>query len=115
MQLHLAGIVTDLPIHHSSEGEIRNLVNASETLLHKLLRELNNQPPKLVTVARSTEDEYTPCNQVEMIQDSVTMAIKHVYHRRDTSCVTVKYHYLTRTHKHWVYESPSDICDCTYL
>ena len=91
--------MTDLPIHRSSEGEITNLVKATETLLYKLLREFNKEPPKIVTVARSMEDEYTPCNQVEMIQDSVTMAIKHVYHCCDGACVMVKYHYLTTTRK----------------
>ena len=113
MQLHLAGIVTDLPVHQSSEEEIAGLVNMAETLLTKL--SLRQRPPGIVTIARSTEDEYTPANQVELIQDSVTTVMKRVYHRHDLACVTLKYHYLTRTRKDWVYEPPAEICDCTYL
>lgn len=119
MQLHMAGIVTDLPIHHSSDEEIQQLLDATELLLGRLLKNFSQELPKLVTVARSTDDNYTPANQVEFIQDSVTTAIRRVYHQScDRTHVSIQYHYLTSaanySHK-WTYESPADICDCTYL
>ena len=110
----MAGIVTDLPVHHSSEEEIHSLVNITKTLLVKLLKDFHQRPPRIITVARSTEDEYTPANQVELIQDSVTMAMKHVYHQQGNAYVDVKYQYLKYSRR-WVYETPSEICDCTYL
>ena len=117
-QLHMAGIVTDLPIHQSSEKEIHELVENVKTLMIKLLKNFNRDPPRIVTIARSAEDEYTPANQIELIQDSVTMAMKHAYQCDSTCVVMIKYRYLTRMPKcghKWVYETPADICDCTYL
>ena len=118
-QLHMAGMVTDLPVHQSSEEEIQELVDATKHLLVILLKNFNQGLPRIITVARSTDDEYTPANQVEFIQDNVTTAIKHVYHQScDKTCVTIQYHYLTTVPKYshkWMYESPADICDCTYL
>ena len=115
----MAGMVTDLPIHKSSEEEILQLVDTTEQLLLLLLKNFAQGLPKIITVARSTDDEYTPANQVEFIQDSVTTAMKHVYHKScDRTCVTIQYHYLTTVAKYshrWMYESPADICDCTYL
>ena len=115
----MAGMVTDLPIHQSSEEEIQELVDTTKQLLVLLLKNLTQGLPKIITVARSTDDEYTPANQVEFIQDSVTMAIRHVYHQScDKTCVTIQYHYLTTLAKYghkWTYESPVGICDCTYL
>ena len=115
----MAGMVTDLPVHQSSEEEIHELVDVTKQLLATLLKNFSQVLPRIITVARSTDDEYTPANQVELIQDSVTMALKHVYHQsHDNTCVTIKYHYLTSVAKYshkWVYESPADICDCTYL
>lgn len=105
-------------MHLSSEKEIRELVETTTSILLILLKKFRQRLPRVVTIARSTEDEYTPTNQVELIQDSVTMAIKRVYHYRDNTCVTLKYDYMTRSSKNshnWVYETPADICDCTYL
>ena len=119
LQLHMAGMVTDLPIHHSSEEEIQELVDTTKLLLVILLKKFTQGLPRIITVARSTDDEYTPANQVEFIQDNVTTAIRHVYHQsQDKTCVTIQYHYLTTLAKYghkWMYESPADICDCTYL
>jgi hypothetical protein len=117
----MAGMVTDLPVHQSSEEEIQELVDTTKQLLVTLLKNFTQELPKIITVARSTDDEYTPANQVEFIQDSVTMAMKHVYHQscdKTKTCVMIQYHYLTTVPKYshkWKYESPADICDCTYL
>ena len=115
----MAGMVTDLPIHQSSEEEIQQLVDSTKQLLVVLLNNFTQGLPKIITIARSTDDEYTPANQVEFIQDSVTTAMKHVYHQsHDKTCVTIQYNYLTTLSKYshkWMYESPADICDCTYL
>ena len=118
VQLHLAGIVSDLPIHQSNEKEIHELVDATKTLLIMMLRKFNQSIPRVITIARSTEDEYTPANQVELIQDSVIMAIKQVYHDNGNACVMVNYDYLCKSRKcsnKWVYETPADVCDCTYI
>ena len=120
----MAGMVTDLPIHQSSEEEIQDLVDTSKLLLVMLSKNFILELPKIITVARSTDDEYTPANQVEFIQDSVTTAMKHVYHqscdktKTYNNIITVHYHYLTTLPKYshkWKYESPADICDCSYL
>ena len=115
----MAGMVTDLPIHQSSEEEIQQLVDTTKQLLIMLLKNFTQGLPKIITIARSTDDEYTPANQVEFIQDSITMAMKHVYHQScDKTYVKLQYNYLTTLPKYshkWMYESPADICDCTYL
>ena len=113
----MAGIVTDLPVHKSSEEEIHHLLKAMTKLLNDVLKDCDcNSLPRLITIARSTEDEYTPTNQVELIQDIVTTAMKHVYcHKQGDVCVSIQYPYLSRASKQWVYETPADICDCTYL
>ena len=65
----MAGMVTDLPIHQSSEEEIQDLMDATKQLLVMLLKKFTQGLPKIIAVARSTDDEYTPANQVEFIQD----------------------------------------------
>ena len=65
----MAGIV---PVHKSSEEEIHHLLEAMTELLNDLLKDCDcNSLPRLITIARSTEDEYTPTNQVELIQDYI--------------------------------------------
>ena len=66
---------------------------------------------------RSTEDDYTPQDQVEKIQEEVISMLDHLYgHNLD-----IHHHYYN-----WrpvngiilsnsVSEPPADICDCTYL
>uniref|UniRef100_A0A182Q3D0 Misexpression suppressor of ras n=1 Tax=Anopheles farauti TaxID=69004 RepID=A0A182Q3D0_9DIPT len=62
--------VTDLPHHESSREEIVAMVGQLERFLEKL-----PCPPVVITVSRSSEDDYTPAEQVEMIQEMVLAAL----------------------------------------
>ncbi|XP_053665000.1 UPF0489 protein C5orf22 homolog [Anopheles marshallii] len=62
--------VTDLPHHESSQEEIETMVGQLERFLEKL-----PCPPVVITVSRSSEDDYTPATQVEMIQEMVLAAL----------------------------------------
>lgn len=63
--------VTDLPHHESSLEEIRTMVSHLEIFLTRL-----PAPPTVITVSRSSEDDYTPAEQVEQIQELVLGALK---------------------------------------
>ncbi|KDO33845.1 hypothetical protein SPRG_01724 [Saprolegnia parasitica CBS 223.65] len=56
-----AGPCMDLPQHKASDDEIEGLLAALETFLTTAGR------PRLVTIAESKDDEYTPPGQVEML------------------------------------------------
>ncbi|XP_038070135.1 UPF0489 protein C5orf22 homolog [Patiria miniata] len=75
--IHMAGLTCDnsgeLPHHVSSEEEIHSLVAAMETLLSRLPR------PVMVTVARSSHDDYCPPEQVDQIQQKVLRMLQNVY------------------------------------
>lgn len=63
--------VTDLPHHESSREEILSMISQLEKFLTRL-----PGPPTVITVSRSSEDDYTPADQVEMIQEMVLAALK---------------------------------------
>lgn len=63
--------VTDLPHHESSREEIQSLVQQLESFLALL-----PAPPTVITMSRSSEDDYTPAHQVEQIQELVMGALK---------------------------------------
>lgn len=71
--VHNSGMTTQLPHHISTESEIDNLVEQMIMLLKEL------PSPAAITVARSTVDEYSPPNQIELIQEKVLTALKSVY------------------------------------
>lgn len=62
--------VTDLPHHESSREEIETMVQQLEHFLRQL-----PCAPVVITISRSSEDDYTPAEQVEMIQDMVLGAL----------------------------------------
>ncbi|XP_053675307.1 UPF0489 protein C5orf22 homolog [Anopheles nili] len=62
--------VTDLPHHESSREEIVTMVQQLEHFLEKL-----PCAPVVITISRSSEDDYTPAEQVEMIQEMVLAAL----------------------------------------
>jgi len=67
--VHDAGCTFDdseLPHHISSTQEIRNLLAATENLLDNLKKK-----PTVITISRSSEDDYCPPYQVEEIQSGV--------------------------------------------
>lgn len=85
--LHTSGIVTDLPVHCSSEEEITGLLSTVSQNLKKI-----TLTPTLVTIARSTEDEYTPPTQVESIQQQVLETLRGLY---SNGQLLVHHHYNT--------------------
>ncbi|KAL1400370.1 hypothetical protein pipiens_002074 [Culex pipiens pipiens] len=63
--------ITDLPHHESSREEIVAMIGQFEGFLARL-----PAPPTVVTVSRSSEDDYTPADQVELIQELVLAALQ---------------------------------------
>ncbi|XP_077982987.1 UPF0489 protein C5orf22 homolog [Glandiceps talaboti] len=80
--IHQAGMTCDddddeLPHHVSNLQEISGLVVAMETLMSGLPR------PSMVTMARSSYDDYCPKEQVDGIQHSVLRLLQSLYGKTD--------------------------------
>ncbi|NWW81125.1 CE022 protein, partial [Climacteris rufus] len=74
--VHQAGLTCDymeLPHHVSTEDEIEGLIQSIEILLKDMPK------PTLVTVARSSLDDYCPSEQVDIIQEKVLNLLRSVY------------------------------------
>ncbi|NXF91001.1 CE022 protein, partial [Eubucco bourcierii] len=74
--VHQAGLTCDymeLPHHVSSEEEMEGLIQSIKVLLKDLPK------PALVTVARSSLDDYCPSEQVDIIQEKVLSLLGSVY------------------------------------
>ncbi|NXA49593.1 CE022 protein, partial [Nothocercus julius] len=74
--VHQAGLTCDyieLPHHVSTEEEIEGLLRSIKILLK------NMPKPTLVTVARSSLDDYCPSEQVDVIQEKVLDLLRSVY------------------------------------
>ncbi|NWV58670.1 CE022 protein, partial [Malurus elegans] len=74
--VHQAGLTCDyveLPHHFSTEEEIEGLIQSIKVLLTNLPK------PTLVTVARSSLDDYCPSEQVDIIQENVLSLLRSVY------------------------------------
>ncbi|KAG5674244.1 hypothetical protein PVAND_004224 [Polypedilum vanderplanki] len=63
-----------LPHYESSEEEIKEMMTKFENFLRSLKRY-----PEIITISRSSHDDYCPSNQVEMIQTSVIKALQNVF------------------------------------
>ncbi|XP_072024138.1 LOW QUALITY PROTEIN: UPF0489 protein C5orf22 homolog [Amphiura filiformis] len=75
--IHMAGLTCDdtgeLPHHVSTQEEIDSLIGAMKVLLSRLPK------PSIVTISRSSHDDYCPPNQVESIQSKVLQMLESVY------------------------------------
>ncbi|XP_047932056.1 UPF0489 protein C5orf22 homolog isoform X1 [Anser cygnoides] len=74
--VHQAGLTCDymeLPHHVSTEEEIEGLIQSTKVLLK------NMPKPTLVTIARSSLDDYCPSEQVDIIQEKVLSLLGLVY------------------------------------
>lgn len=63
---------SELPHHVSTAEELEVMFKSFETFI-----ELMSKEPVIVTISRSTEDDYTPFEQVEKIQDTVIRILKN--------------------------------------
>jgi len=74
--VHEAGCTcddTELPHHISSSEQIATLVKRVKTMLSQLPK------PLMITVARSSDDDYCPKDQVEEIQSQVLAMLGDIY------------------------------------
>ncbi|XP_010127369.1 PREDICTED: UPF0489 protein C5orf22 homolog, partial [Chlamydotis macqueenii] len=74
--VHQAGLTCDymeLPHHVSTEEEIEGLIKSVKDLLKDMPK------PTLVTIARSSLDDYCPSEQVDIIQEKVLSLLGSVY------------------------------------
>ncbi|XP_067052017.1 UPF0489 protein C5orf22 homolog [Acropora muricata] len=71
--LHFSGMSCDIPHHVSSFEMIDSLMVSLATVLNHLPK------PTLITMARSSYDEYTPADQVEYIQSSLLRILSSFY------------------------------------
>ncbi|XP_042317717.1 UPF0489 protein C5orf22 homolog [Sceloporus undulatus] len=74
--VHQAGLTCDyseIPHHVSTEKEIEGLIQSVKHLLRNLPK------PTLVTIARSSLDDYCPAEQVELIQEKVVNVLRSIY------------------------------------
>ncbi|RLN74803.1 hypothetical protein BBJ28_00009842 [Nothophytophthora sp. Chile5] len=77
-EIWTAGPFLDLPHHESSPEEIQRMVNELEQFLHANALDAAN-PPALVTIAKSTGDEFLPPHQLDIVLSSVLQMLERVF------------------------------------
>ncbi|XP_067133761.1 UPF0489 protein C5orf22 homolog [Centruroides vittatus] len=81
--LHDAGCTCDvspLPHYVTSIDDIRHLVRKTGNILYQLPK------PAIITISRSSQDDYCPSEQVETIQELVLDMLKDLYGELDVKC-----------------------------
>ncbi|CAI8014742.1 UPF0489 protein C5orf22 homolog [Geodia barretti] len=73
--IHEAGMMSDLPHHPASEPEWAGLMSATSHLLRAVF---STSRPSLVTIARSSDDGYTPPGHVDQLQDKLVGVINRL-------------------------------------
>ncbi|GIY03935.1 UPF0489 protein C5orf22 homolog [Caerostris darwini] len=74
----------DLPHHVSTREEVRHLVEVVKTFLLEIPK------PAIITIARSSRDDYCPPEDVNFIQDCVLEMLEEVY-----GCIEIQRDYET--------------------
>ncbi|GIX80414.1 UPF0489 protein C5orf22 homolog [Caerostris extrusa] len=74
----------DLPHHVSTRVEVRHLVEIVKTFLLEIPK------PAIITIARSSRDDYCPPEDVNFIQDCVLEMLQEVY-----GCIEIQRDYET--------------------
>lgn len=77
---------TDLPHHESTEKEIGKLIEQFKEFLRTL-----GYPPTIITISRSSEDDYCPVQQVDAIQKQVLDVLQDVYAEKITDKPILRY------------------------
>lgn len=75
--IHNAGCTCDtieLPHHESTKQEIVEMMGGFKSFLKTL-----KSPPTIVTISRSSDDDYCPENVVDFVQESVVETLKAVF------------------------------------
>ncbi|KAG7388158.1 hypothetical protein PHYPSEUDO_012960 [Phytophthora pseudosyringae] len=85
-ELWAAGPFLDLPHHESSLEEIERMVNELEEFLHEHALDASN-PPAVVTIAKSTGDEYLPPHQLDAVLTRVLRMLERVFGELSTKCI----------------------------
>lgn len=82
--IHNAGLTcdaTELPHHVSTGNELYEIFEWLERFLKTL-----EIAPVVITISRSSSDDYCPQEQVEYIQQSVLSVLRRVYGKIDIKC-----------------------------
>jgi hypothetical protein len=78
-----AGSLLLLPHHRSTEDEIRTMMIDFESFLLRMMSAPDATLPRFITIAKSTDDGYTPPQQATLIYDSVIEIIMRVFSLHD--------------------------------
>ncbi|CAO1349286.1 unnamed protein product [Diamesa tonsa] len=86
-----AGCTTDdleveLPHHESTTEEFTDMIKKFEKFLKSL-----KKPPTVITIARSSLDDYTPVDQVDIIQNLVLEALRNAFKDKLTDNIALWY------------------------
>lgn len=81
--IHSYGCCLDdvsLPDHISTKEEIVSMIDQFEIFLEKYFS--NELQPNIMTIARSSLDDYCPSDQVDFIQDEVLKRVKNYFSKQ---------------------------------